>query len=153
MSNSSSFIGTPDNAVGNTAKRSSASSSDWLGPSLLAARAMTAAADSAPFPQKVKKNRDNLKQLCGNIIEIMKVVQSHAHFYEDSDATKLENVCMDFESALQAVLLSLRKIQTEPKGFRGRLKGMMNASGVADEIIGHEKKIQELRQNVMVNNY
>ena len=47
--------------------------------------------------QKVKKNRDNLKQLCGNIIEIMKVVQSHAHFYEDSDATKLENVCMDFE--------------------------------------------------------
>ncbi|KAJ7211772.1 hypothetical protein GGX14DRAFT_394089 [Mycena pura] len=91
----------------------STSNSDWLGPSLLAARAMTAASDSAPFPyvrgvfatvvvvlesiEKVQRNRDGLKYLCGNVIEIMKIVQSHVIFHEDSTPTRLEDLCTEFE--------------------------------------------------------
>ncbi|KAJ7201838.1 hypothetical protein GGX14DRAFT_571099 [Mycena pura] len=92
---------------------SSPSSSDWLGASLLAAKAITAAADSAPFTymrgvfamvvvvlesiEKVKKNKDDLKYLCGNVIEIMRIMQSHANFHDDLDTAKLENLCTDFQ--------------------------------------------------------
>jgi len=53
-------------------------------------------------------------------------------------------------STLQGVLDALKKLQSKPKGIRGRLKEVLYASGVADEISGLEKKIQELRLNFMV---
>ena len=47
--------------------------------------------------QKVKKNRESLKQLCGNVIKIMKIVESHIAFCEDVELSKLENLCADLE--------------------------------------------------------
>src|ERR1700761_2470308 len=40
----------PNQKTHRRSQSASTSNSDWLGPSLLAARAMTAASDSAPFP-------------------------------------------------------------------------------------------------------
>ncbi|KAJ6564842.1 hypothetical protein B0H19DRAFT_1259247 [Mycena capillaripes] len=66
--------------------KSLAPNSDWFAPSILTARTVTAVAECLPFPyvksvfgivvflletiEKVKKNRDDLKDLCENITEI-----------------------------------------------------------------------------------
>ncbi|KAJ7441897.1 hypothetical protein B0H11DRAFT_2251745 [Mycena galericulata] len=65
-------------------------STDWVGMSLLTAKAITAAAECAPFPyikgvfgtvvilletaEKVKKNRDDLKELCEDTVTIIEIV-------------------------------------------------------------------------------
>ncbi|KAJ7220262.1 hypothetical protein GGX14DRAFT_389630 [Mycena pura] len=54
---------------------------------------------------------------------------------------------------MQGVLDALTKLQSKPKGIRGRLKEVLFSSGVADEISGLEKKIQELRLNFMRKQY
>ncbi|KAJ7199987.1 hypothetical protein GGX14DRAFT_661017 [Mycena pura] len=155
---------TPPTSIPSQSK--SSANSDWLGPSLLAAKAIAAGADSTPFPYargvftvavKVKKNQDNLKSVCGNIVEIIKIVQGHVIIQNESDTQELENLCTDIQrltshipwSTLQGVLDALKKLQSKPKGIRGRLKEFLYSSDVADEIGGYDKKIQELRLNFM----
>ncbi|KAJ7195794.1 hypothetical protein GGX14DRAFT_403763 [Mycena pura] len=153
--------------AGTTPKSASPSNSDWLGPTLLTARTMVAASENAPVPfvkgvfgtilivletiDNVKKNRENLKQLCGNVIKIMKIVEGHIVFCEDVELSKLESLCADLESTLQEILRALKKRQTKPKGVRGHFKEMLYSSDIAGEIVDYEKKIQELQLSFMVN--
>ncbi|KAJ7903081.1 hypothetical protein B0H13DRAFT_2335343 [Mycena leptocephala] len=119
MSTTSSAANPPvaaHNRLGTTSQRpkpSSLSNSDWLGLSLLVARALTAAGENLLFPyvkgvfgtvvvlleyiEKVEKNRDDLKQLCENIIEIMKIVQGHIDSHTDADTAQLEELCADLD--------------------------------------------------------
>ncbi|KAJ7208260.1 hypothetical protein GGX14DRAFT_633854 [Mycena pura] len=150
--------------AGTMPKSASPSNSDWLGPSLLAARTMVAASENAPVPfgvfgtilivletiDKVKKNRESLKQLCGNVIKIMKIVESHLVFCEDVELSKLENLCADLESTLQEILHALKKRQSKPKGVRGHFKELLYSSDIAGEIVDYEKKIQELQLSFMI---
>ncbi|KAJ7198014.1 hypothetical protein GGX14DRAFT_402333 [Mycena pura] len=86
---------------------------DWLGSSLVTAKAIAAAGDIAPFPylkgvfgtavlvletiQKVKKNRDNMKDLCGNIVQITNIMHDHLLSQKETDTSKLEILCKDLE--------------------------------------------------------
>ncbi|KAJ7451925.1 hypothetical protein FB451DRAFT_1524481 [Mycena latifolia] len=94
-------------------KTSSQSKSDWLATSLVIAKAVTAAAECIPFPyvkgvfgtavtiletvEKVKKNRDDLKELCENITEIIRVVQVQLTAHDDTAALKFKGLCEDLE--------------------------------------------------------
>ncbi|KAJ7189822.1 hypothetical protein GGX14DRAFT_547023, partial [Mycena pura] len=111
---------------------------DWLGPSLVTARTVTAAAECAAFPyvkgvfgtavvvleaiQKVKKNQGALEDLRGNIMQIMNIVHGHLLDRKQTDTSKLEILCQDLESVLQDVLSALAKIQSKPKSITGRFK-------------------------------
>ncbi|KAJ7197396.1 hypothetical protein GGX14DRAFT_402631 [Mycena pura] len=102
--------------VESMSKQSSPSSADWLGPSLLTAKAITAAAENAPVPfvkgifgtilvvletiQKVRKNRDSLKELCEKIMEIMKALEGHLDSDPATDTMKLEILCEDLQRCL-----------------------------------------------------
>ncbi|KAJ7099667.1 hypothetical protein C8R44DRAFT_747603 [Mycena epipterygia] len=91
---------------------SSESKTDWLANSLLTAKIVTAAADSVPLPyvkgvfgtvvvlletvEKLKKNRDDLKDLCGDIMEIIDVVQGLST-QQDTPAMQFKKKCDEFQ--------------------------------------------------------
>ncbi|KAJ7203817.1 hypothetical protein GGX14DRAFT_398571 [Mycena pura] len=99
------------------AAKSSSSTSNWLETSLLMAKALTAGVECLPFPyingvfvvvvtlletlqllQKVKKNQRDLKDLCGDTLDIMTIVRDHLSAHGDTAATKFKRLCEDLES-------------------------------------------------------
>ncbi|KAJ6535347.1 hypothetical protein DFH09DRAFT_1324968 [Mycena vulgaris] len=120
-------------------------SSNWLADSLLAAKTITAAAECAPFPhikgsfglvvilletvEKVKKNQDDLKELFGDIMEIVTIVWDQLVVHGAKAAVNFKNNCEKFASVLQDIL-----------------KAVLSSN--ADQIEKHQKEIQNLRSNL-----
>ncbi|KAJ7881694.1 hypothetical protein B0H13DRAFT_2540395 [Mycena leptocephala] len=133
---------------------------DWLGPSILTAKTVASAAEALPFPyvkavfvsvvvlletvEKVKKNRDDLQELCKNAIEIMDILQDRISSDEDTVAVKLKGLCEEFESVLQNMILAVKDLQSKSDGFRGNLKEFFLSSSITDQIAGYQKNIQDL---------
>ncbi|KAJ7433400.1 hypothetical protein FB451DRAFT_327755 [Mycena latifolia] len=111
-------------------KLSSQSQSDWLANSLTTAKTVTAAAESLPFPyvkgvfgtvviiletvEKIKKNREDLKELCENIMEIIKIIQDQLSSHGDTAAVKFKGLCEDLQGVLQGVLKAVDEMQIIP---------------------------------------
>ncbi|KAJ7458446.1 hypothetical protein FB451DRAFT_1372188 [Mycena latifolia] len=131
---------------------SSQSKSDWLAISLMAAKAVTAAAECIPFPyvKEVKKNRDDLKELCENITEIIRIVQDQLSAHGDTAAVRFKGLCEDLECVLQDVLKAVKQLYIKPRGLSGRFKEVLKLGSTADEISGYRTKIQELRLNFLL---
>ncbi|KAJ7635643.1 hypothetical protein B0H17DRAFT_1339628 [Mycena rosella] len=137
---------------------SSQSKSDWLETSLTTAKGVTAVAECLPFPyvkgvfglvviiletvEKVKKNRDDVRELCANIMEIVKIIQDQLSSHGDTAAVKFKGLCEDLEGVLQGILKAVQQMQAEPRGFRSRFKEVVKLGSVADEIsaIGLESR-------------
>ncbi|KAJ7435059.1 hypothetical protein FB451DRAFT_1379587 [Mycena latifolia] len=144
----------------------SGSNSDWLATSLVTAKAVTAGAECLPFPyvkgvfgmvvimletiEKVRKNRDDLKELCGNIMEIIKTIQDQLSSHGDTAAVKFKGLCENLESVLQDILEAVKQLQKEPRGFSGHFKEVIKLNKTTNGISGHQKKIQELRLNFLL---
>ncbi|KAJ6547944.1 hypothetical protein DFH09DRAFT_1281699 [Mycena vulgaris] len=147
-------------------KSSSQSKSDWLAASLTTAKLIAAGAECIPFPyvkgvfgtvvviletvEKVKRNRDDLKELCGNIVEIIKIIQDQLVAHGDSGALKFKGLCENLASVLDGVLQSIKPLPTESRGLSGRFKEVMKLGSTADKIAGYRMRIQELRSNFVV---
>ncbi|KAJ7468200.1 hypothetical protein FB451DRAFT_1481993 [Mycena latifolia] len=142
------------------------SKSDWLGLALLAAKTITAGAECVPFPyvkgafgmiivlletvEKAKKNRDDLKELCENSMEIMKIVQDQIASHGPTAAEKLKSVCEELESALKVIVDEVTKWQDAPRGFRSRVKEMVKSSSITDKISEYQNKVQTLCSNLKI---
>ncbi|KAJ6484270.1 P-loop containing nucleoside triphosphate hydrolase protein [Mycena vulgaris] len=147
-------------------KSSSQSKSDWLAASLTTAKLIAAGAECIPFPyvkgvfgtvvviletvEKVKRNRDDLKELCGNIVEIIKIIQDQLVAHGDTGALKFKGLCEDLASVLDGVLQSIKPLPTESRGLSGRFKEVMKLGSTADKIAGYRMRIQELRSNFVL---
>ncbi|KAJ6548005.1 hypothetical protein DFH09DRAFT_1281722 [Mycena vulgaris] len=147
-------------------KSSSQSKSDWLAASLTTAKLIAAGAECIPFPyvkgvfgtvvviletvEKVKRNRDDLEELCGNIVEIIKIIQDQLVAHGDTGALKFKGLCEDLASVLDGVLQSIKPLPTESRGLRGRFKEVMKLGSTADKIAGYRMRIQELRSNFVL---
>ncbi|KAJ7224659.1 hypothetical protein GGX14DRAFT_651309 [Mycena pura] len=134
---------------------------NWLGPVLLTVRVATASADILPFTyvkgifatittvleavEKVKKNRDVLKELCEDIAEIINIVRAKLSDDPDNGAGELEDRCKELDSILQDVLIAVQKMQ-KPRYF---LKELFTTTVITDEISGYQDKIKKLLSNFM----
>ncbi|KAJ7484108.1 hypothetical protein FB451DRAFT_1363712 [Mycena latifolia] len=156
-------------AASSSPQQQGGANSDWLATSLVTAKAVTAGAECLPFPyvkgvfgtvvmiletielpQKLKKNRDDLKELCTNIMEIIKTIQDQLSSHGDTAAVKFKGLCENLESVLQDILKAVKQLQKEPRGFSGRFKEVMKLNSTTNEISGHQMKIQELRLSFLV---
>ncbi|KAJ6580477.1 hypothetical protein DFH09DRAFT_294754 [Mycena vulgaris] len=149
-----------------TAKPSS-ESSNWLANSLLAAKTITAAAEYTPFPyikgafglvvilletvEKVKKNRDDLKELCEDIMEIVTIVQDQLMAHGDKAAVNLKNDCERLASVLQDILKAIKQLQKDPSGFWRPVKTVLQLASNTDQITKYQKKIQNLCSNIKLS--
>ncbi|KAJ7467964.1 hypothetical protein FB451DRAFT_1481208 [Mycena latifolia] len=100
------------------------------------------------FLQKAKKNRDDLKELCENSMEIMKIIQDQILFHGPTAAEKVKSVCEELENALEIILSEVKKLQGAPKGFHGRLKEMVKSRTITDKISEYQNKVQTLCSNL-----
>ncbi|KAJ7916511.1 hypothetical protein B0H13DRAFT_2448673 [Mycena leptocephala] len=148
------------------AKSPSPSGTDWLANSLLFAKTIAAAAECAPFPylkgvfgtvvvlletvEKVKKNRDDLRELCLDSVGIIAIVRDQITFHGDTAAAKFKRSCQELEGFLQEVLTAVTHLRREPRGFGGRFREILKLTSVADEITGYRKRIQEFRANFVL---
>ncbi|KAJ7034102.1 hypothetical protein C8F04DRAFT_1234539 [Mycena alexandri] len=85
----------------------------WLAPSLLVAKIIAQSAECAPFPyvkgafgtivvvletiEKVKNNQDDLEELCGDVLEIMTILQDQISSHGTTAAIKFKALCEEFE--------------------------------------------------------
>ncbi|KAJ7347574.1 hypothetical protein DFH08DRAFT_809307 [Mycena albidolilacea] len=72
--------------------------------------------------ENVKKNQDDLRDLCDDALTIMKIVQDQTSAHGDTAATRFKGLCADLESCLKEVLEAVKDLQKEPKGLSGRFK-------------------------------
>ncbi|KAJ7120874.1 hypothetical protein C8R44DRAFT_853251 [Mycena epipterygia] len=130
-------------------KSSPLTTSDWVGTSLLTAKAIAAGAECLPFPyvkgvfgivvtllemvEKVKKNRDDLKDLCDDTLAIMKIVQDQISAHGDTAATKFKGLCEDLENCLKEVLDAVKDLRKEPKGLRERFREVVKLTSTTDK--------------------
>ncbi|KAJ7251633.1 hypothetical protein C8J57DRAFT_1352189 [Mycena rebaudengoi] len=140
--------------------------SDWVGASLLMAKAITASTEFLPFPyvrgvfgvvvtlletvEKAKKNREDLKELCGDTLEIMKIVRDQISAHGDTAATKFKGLCEDLESCLKDVLDVVEHLQKAPKGFRDRVKEVVKLTSNTEKITGYQNRLRTLRSNFVL---
>ncbi|KAJ7711366.1 hypothetical protein B0H16DRAFT_1817022 [Mycena metata] len=143
------------------------SKSDWLAPAILTAKTITAAVECAPFPYikgvpgtvlvlletvvAVKKNREDLEELCNSATEIITILHDQIKSHGNTAAVKFKGLCEELESYLEAVILAIRNMQDQSKGFRGRVKEFLKASNLTDEIAGYQTQIQGLMAIVETN--
>ncbi|KAJ7714259.1 hypothetical protein B0H16DRAFT_1702108 [Mycena metata] len=143
------------------------SKSDWLAPAILTARTITAAAECAPFPYikgasgtvlilletvvTVKKNREDLEELCNSSTEIITILHNQIKAHGNTAAVKFKGLCEELESYLEAVILAIRNLQDQSKGLRGRVKEVLKSSSLTDEIAGYQTQIQGLMAIVETN--
>ncbi|KAJ7041740.1 hypothetical protein C8F04DRAFT_1176832 [Mycena alexandri] len=95
-------------------KASDKPKSDWLAPAILTAKTITAAAECAPFPyikgvsgtvlvlletvQKVKRNREDLKELCASTMEIVTALHDQIVTHGNTAAVKFKALCEELQS-------------------------------------------------------
>ncbi|KAJ6547899.1 hypothetical protein DFH09DRAFT_631824 [Mycena vulgaris] len=147
-------------------KSSSQSKSDWLAASLTTAKLIAAGAECIPFPyvkgvfgtvvviletvEKVQRNREDLQELCEDIVEIIRIVQERLSFHGDTAAVDFKALCEKLEGVLQGVLAAVKKLQTEPHDLSSRFKEFIKLGSTTDKISGYRKKIQQLQLNFVL---
>ncbi|KAJ7478288.1 hypothetical protein FB451DRAFT_1452605 [Mycena latifolia] len=147
--------------------RDPSSNSNWLASLLLNARAINAAAESLPLPyvkgvfgtavflletvEKVKRNRDELKQLCADVVDIITVVRDRISFHRDTAALQFKVQCEELDGFLQDIMETVHHRQMKPQGLGARLKEFVNSSNTADEIRRFRDRIHEVRSNFMIS--
>ena len=115
----------------------------------------------------MKKNRDDYKDLCGSIVEIVNMLQDDITRHGATAASRLEQLCGKLErcvistifSPLQLMLSSLLleiqqglgHIQKQRKGVRGRLREFGKSTSIQDSLAGYKASLNELRSNFTVS--
>ncbi|KAJ7463243.1 hypothetical protein FB451DRAFT_1370720 [Mycena latifolia] len=148
------------------ALESSAPDTDWLATLLFNARTMTAGAGVLPFPyvqgvfgtavflletvQKVQRNRDDMKELCSDIVDIITIIRDRISFHRDTAALQFKVQCEELEGFLQDVVEAIHQRQIKPRGFSARFKEVVKSSSTSDEIRRFRDRIRDVRSNFML---
>ncbi|KAJ7446583.1 hypothetical protein FB451DRAFT_1537503 [Mycena latifolia] len=139
---------------------------DWLAALIFNARAITAAAEALPFPyvkgvfgsvvflletvEKVQKNRDQLKELCADTVDVITVLRDQISCHGDTAALKFKGQCEELQCFLQDVVEVVHHHQIKPRGLSARIKEAVKSSNTTDEIIRFRARIREVRSNFML---
>ncbi|KAJ7716912.1 hypothetical protein DFH07DRAFT_947527 [Mycena maculata] len=149
-----------------TAKNPTKSSPDWLGICLRTARVLATGAEMVPFPyvqgifemavmmletaEQVQKNREGLKDLCEDTVEILKIVRDQISEHGDVAAARFMGLCKDLEKCLQEILDVAKNLQRKPRGFFGRVKEIAKLPDITAQIDQYQSRIRTLRSNFVL---
>ncbi|KAJ7110592.1 hypothetical protein C8R44DRAFT_800297 [Mycena epipterygia] len=142
---------------------SGSTTKDWLANMTLAVKAMAAGAEFIPFPyiratfgavvllletvEKVKKNQDDLKELCGSIVEIVTILRSEVAAHGDKGVTRFMGLCEDLIVFLRHLQDELEKFVTRRTSIGHRWKELITATSMEDKITRYRNRLNELRSN------
>ncbi|KAJ7107502.1 hypothetical protein C8R44DRAFT_858004 [Mycena epipterygia] len=141
-------------------------SKDWLANMIFAVKTMAAGADFLPLPyiraafstvalfletvDKITKNRDNLKDLCASMVEILVIVREQISAHGDAAAVRFMGLCESFVVFLQFLQDELEMLRNSRKGIRGRLKEIIRVTSMADQLERYRLRLNEMRSNFVL---
>ncbi|KAK7007564.1 hypothetical protein R3P38DRAFT_2644879 [Favolaschia claudopus] len=133
---------------------------DWLAGTILTLKTIAATAEIAPLPyiraalgtvvilletvEKMKKNRDDLLDLCASIVEIILLVKDEVSCHGEAGGTRLAGLCEEFISLLRALHTGLEHLTRRRAGIKGWLYESLRVESVADQIQRYRYRINEL---------
>ncbi|KAJ7342743.1 hypothetical protein DFH08DRAFT_962791 [Mycena albidolilacea] len=139
---------------------------EWLAHMILGVKTIAAGAEFIPVPyiraaygtvvilletvDKMKKNREDLLDLCESIVEIVRLLQAEVSAHENVAGVRLVGLCEDFISFLRMLQIQLEKVVRNQAGLRGRCKEFLRTATVADQIDRYRIRISELRSNLLL---
>ncbi|KAJ7089923.1 hypothetical protein C8R44DRAFT_861348 [Mycena epipterygia] len=141
-------------------------SKDWLPNMIFAVKTMAAGTDFLPLPyvraafstvaifletvDKITKNRDNLKDLCASMVEILVILRDEISVHGDAAAGRFMGLCENFVVFLQFLQDELETLQKSRKGIRGRFKEIIRVTSVADQLERYRIRLNEMRSNFVL---
>ncbi|KAJ7482492.1 hypothetical protein FB451DRAFT_1441811 [Mycena latifolia] len=141
------------------------SSKDWLAEMLVAARTIAIGAELIPIPcvrvafgtavlfletvNRIKRNREDLKDLCGTTLEIMMILREGTKDHEKYTTVRFAALVEDFISTLGDVHDGLERFLQQRRGLRGAFQQFLRTTSIAEEITRYRIRIQELRLNFL----
>ncbi|KAJ7615525.1 hypothetical protein FB45DRAFT_1064418 [Roridomyces roridus] len=150
-----------------SSKASNSHPTDWVGPSLLTAKTIAAVVEGLPFPyvksvfglavvlletiENGRRNREDLKELCLDIGEIMHIVSDHLTMHRDTAAQRFQTLCEDLEACLKDVLSAVKLLQVEPQGLHGRFREVVRLASTADRVVRYRSRVRNLRSNLVLS--
>ncbi|KAJ7331027.1 hypothetical protein DFH08DRAFT_966765 [Mycena albidolilacea] len=133
---------------------------------LLTAKTFAAGAECVPIPcvraafgllvifletvNTMQRNREDLKDLCGNAVEIVTILQGEMSAHGETALPRLIGLVENFISLVQLLQNALEKMLHKRNGLRGRLFEILQASAIAEDIVRYKIRIQELRSNLLL---
>ncbi|KAJ7713983.1 hypothetical protein B0H16DRAFT_1619626 [Mycena metata] len=151
-------------------------SSNWLAQTIQAVRMIAAGADFIPLPyitaalgavvvllqmvDNIKKNRDDLRDLCASTVEIVLILRNEV--WVNGKTTAPRFYCLSYYrlskwlisqrlvSLLSVVRTGLEKLIESRRGIRGRLKEFVGATSIADQIQHYKTRVNDLRSNFLL---
>ncbi|KAK7007563.1 hypothetical protein R3P38DRAFT_3027882 [Favolaschia claudopus] len=139
---------------------------DWLAGTILTLKIIATTAEVAPLPyfrsalgavvilletvEKMKKNRDDLLDVCASIVEMIFLVKDEVACHGEAIGTRLAGLCEEFISLLQALQTGLDRFIRKRAGIKGWLYDSLRVESVADQIGRYRYRINELRANLIL---
>ncbi|KAJ7226965.1 hypothetical protein GGX14DRAFT_555548 [Mycena pura] len=139
---------------------------EWLEPLLLTMKTGAAASKVASIPyvkgafgiavlfletvDKMKKNREHLKELSESIVNVMDILRQQLSLHQASTADKLTEYCQEFKKLMEDILNCINQMQGKAKGTRGLLREFFKSGSVADQINEYERKIDKFARNLQL---
>ncbi|KAJ7921613.1 hypothetical protein B0H13DRAFT_2318314 [Mycena leptocephala] len=137
--------------------KSSTSRSDWLSHCIQIAEILKEAADLVPggyvkgaigtvvilleTVEKVKRNRQDLRELCENTTRIAVYLGKQLTSQQNTTAVRLKDMCEELERDAQGVIVAIGRLQGS-RGLSGQMKEFFKARSIADKIAGYQRSIQ-----------
>ncbi|KAJ7716903.1 hypothetical protein DFH07DRAFT_973765 [Mycena maculata] len=97
--------------------------------------------------EQVQKNREGLKDLCEDTVEILKIIRDQISEHGDVAAARFMGLCKDLEKCLQEILDVAKNLQRKPRGFFGRVKEIAKLPDTTAQIDQYQSRIRTLRLN------
>ncbi|KAJ7895221.1 hypothetical protein B0H14DRAFT_2681650, partial [Mycena olivaceomarginata] len=99
--------------------------------------------------QKMKKNRDDLLDLCESLVEIVRLLQAEISAHGQVAGVRFMGLCEDFTSFVHMLQPQLEMVLRNRGGLRGRFKEFLGATTVADQIVRYGNQVNELHSNFL----
>ncbi|KAJ7112037.1 hypothetical protein C8R43DRAFT_1040973 [Mycena crocata] len=145
---------------------SSSASSDWLATMIISVKTVAAGAEFIPMPyirtifstvlvlletvDKIKKNRDDLRELCESTVEVVLILQNEVSAHGEAVAVRFIGLCENFISLLRVLLEGLHRLRKRRHGLGGRISEIFKATSVADQIARYKNRMSEMRLNFLL---
>ncbi|KAF7347102.1 hypothetical protein MVEN_01464300 [Mycena venus] len=139
---------------------------DWLAEMIFGARAMATGAEFVPLPgvraafgaviifletvDKIKRNREDLRDLCASTFEIVLILEEEVKIHGHGAAVRFAGLLEKFISFLRFLQGSLEKLIKRRSGLRGRFQEILSATKMTEDIARHRMYLNELRSNFLL---
>ncbi|KAJ7807834.1 hypothetical protein B0H14DRAFT_1528901 [Mycena olivaceomarginata] len=145
---------------------SGSSHQDWLSEMIFATRAMASGAEFVPLPgvraalgavvilletvEKIKRNREDLRDLCASTFEIVLILEEEVQIHGRTAGVRFAGLLENFISFLRYLQGGLERLLQRRSGLRGRFQEILGTARMTEDIARHRMRLNELRSNFLL---